>query len=352
MQLTICRKTYHNGLNRLRHLTLDTSRLHPSASLPPIAHLCSLDVRVHGADTAPGIAHRPLIDLDLFTRLNRLHIIGDMWVGIQQQFTGTSHTIETCILQGPMVLSRRSSDFFARIHAGLRYLYCRGTHMIGELATTLPRLEFLALHDTIHGVEVFPFVGSPIRAVSLEVGDLYGPYQLEDHNAILRLVLEHTRDSLQLLALRSASTWALGDAEIHALRSVPLLTALILDGAVTFGRKTQAETCRLVGLKVVTAIDTWSRTAISRSSSTRGKASTRTTPQLTSPWAPTLTDLDSGADQERRRLPEACVCGLLNRRLAFRTVGMEDLCFEVYSWLIADPRASFCAHEDVSNRDS
>lgn len=350
LQLTICRKTYHNGLVRLRHLTLDSSRLHPSTSLPRLVGLCSLDVQIHGADTSPVTARRPLVDLNLFNRLKRLHIIGDMWIGIQQQFTGTSDTVETCILQGPMVLGRRSSDFFVRIQSGLRYLYCRGTHMISEPETILPQLEFLALHDTIHGAGIFPFAGSPIRAVSLEVGDSYGPYQLEDHNAILQLVLDNTRDTLQLLALRSGSMWAPGDVEVGALQSMPLLTALILDGAVEFGRKAWYDIRRLSRLKMITTIDTWTRATVSEPSLTPVKVHMLTVRQRTSPWAsaPLLSDRGSGENQRHRDPPAACVCGLLNRKSAFSTVEIADSCFEVYSWLIADPRASHCAHEDTS----
>lgn len=354
LQLTICRKTYHNGLGRLRHLTLDSSKLHSPASLPQMAHLCSLEVQVHGADTSHLTSRRPLVDLSLFARLARLHIIGDMWIGIQQQFTGSCDTIRTCILQGPMVLGRRSGDFFARIQAGLRYLYCRGTHMISEVEITLPQLEFLALHDTIHGAGVFPFPGSSIRAVSLEVGDSYGPYQLEDHNAILRLVLENTRDTLQLLALRSGSVWAPGDDEVHALQSMPLLTALILDGALVFGRKAWSRIRRLSRLKLIATIDTWTRAAVSASPSTPVEACVLTAQQAISPWAPKLSSVDRhpGEICGWGEPPEVCDCGLLDRKSAFRSVGMQDACFEVYSWLIADPRTSSCAHDDVSKEET
>lgn len=354
LQLTICRKTYHNGLGRLRHLTLDSARIHPSASLPRLAHLCSLEVQILAPDTSQLTTRRPLIDLSLFARLDRLHIIGDMWIGIQQQFTGASDTIQTCILQGPMVLGKRSSDFFARIRSGLRYLYCRGTHMISELETTLSKLEFLALHDTIHGAGVFPFPGSPIRAVSLEMGDSYGPYQLEDHNAVLQLTLEHTQDTLQLLALRSGSMWAPGPVEVRALQAMPLLTALILDGAVVFGRKAWLEICRLPALKVIATIDTWTRAAVSAPPHTIPvEAGGLTVQQATHPWTPELSliDLHQGMVHGWSEPPEACDCGLLDRKFAFRTVGMEDSCFEVYSWLIADPRTAHCTHEDITREE-
>lgn len=260
----VCGRPHRDGLGRLRHLTFDNSKMTATQSLPRMTHLCSLDVRFYRGHLADPAARHPLVDLSRFTRLDRLHIVGDMWSSVQQQFVGACPTITTCILQGPLVLGKRSDVFFARIAANLRYLLCQGTHMISELDTPFPRLEFVALHDTVHHPGVFPFRASPIRAVSLQVSDSYGPYRLEDHNALLRLVLDNTRTTLKLLALRSGLMWAPDTATVWSLHSMSRLSALILDGAVVLDRRARHHDRPQSSLELVAIIDSWIETSVSR----------------------------------------------------------------------------------------
>ena len=43
----------------------------------------------------------------------------------------------------------------------------------------------------------------------------------------------------------------------------------------------------------------------------------------------------------------ACACGYLNRKTFWRFTKLDILWFEVYTWLIADPRYSRCLHENL-----
>ena len=51
-------------------------------------------------------------------------------------------------------------------------------------------------------------------------------------------------------------------------------------------------------------------------------------------------------------IPEACICGRLNRKLFSRCIDQEPLWFEEYLRLVADPRAVYCSHRNLISDDA
>ncbi|KAK5069356.1 hypothetical protein LTR51_008606 [Lithohypha guttulata] len=189
-------------------------------------------VAVHRGSPSSRASSWPLVDLSLLTSLEQLHVQGDVWSRVQDTFTGVSHTVKLCLLRGSMVLGRRSDEFFGRIATGLQYLFCHGTHVIGELSTEFPQLTFLALHQTVHGPGVFLCPSAAVHAVSIEADDSYGRGRVEDLNTLLQLVLDHTQPTLRLLALRTGLSCALAADTVQRFPLMQQLTTVVLDGAV------------------------------------------------------------------------------------------------------------------------
>ena len=256
-------------MTRLRHLTIDSSQRTPTEILPQMVHLKSLEIKISQTNAATTTASRPFVNLCDFTELEQLYIQGDVWSRVQEDFTGKSYTIQTCILEGPLVVGKRSDDFFERIATGLRAIFCQGTHLVGELETTFPRLEFLAMHKTIHSTGTFPFRNSTIRAVSLEIDDSYGPGRLQDSNDFLHLVLTNTKSTLRFLALRSGLVWAPSLITIQSFQQMACLSVLMLDGALAFGRHDWTALFRSSNLDLVATIETWIESGVSRPSKFR-----------------------------------------------------------------------------------
>jgi hypothetical protein len=45
--------------------------------------------------------------------------------------------------------------------------------------------------------------------------------------------------------------------------------------------------------------------------------------------------------------PQACQCGLLNRRLMFTILQLESICLDTFLRFIADPRQKSCSHMNI-----
>lgn len=131
---------------RLRHLSFSTSQRQWTGSLPPLTRLRTLQIAVQRDSPQTNGSSWPLVDLSLLADLEQLHVQGDVWSRVQESFTGVSHTIRCCLLRGPLVVGKRSDDFFGCIATELQSLFCQGTHVVGELRTEFPQLTFLALH--------------------------------------------------------------------------------------------------------------------------------------------------------------------------------------------------------------
>lgn len=347
LQVTLPTSMYSS--TRLRHLTVDNLRRRPPRSIPPMRYLASLDIEVNQAEAPGSATRRPFVNLSHFTRLQRLHIRGGVWSKVSKTFTGESRTVKTCILQGPLVVGKRSDDFFERIATGLESVFCQGTHLIGELQTSFPRLDFLALHKTVRSTGTLAFRSSSIRAVSLEADDSYGPGRVQDLNDLLQLVLTHTKATLRFLALRSGLPWAPSFPTIQSFQQTSYLSAVMLDGAVTLERKDWMAIESRLKLDLVAIIDTWVPSGVSKCEKDQDSPSNGQRQVM-------MTPLRSGSVRSHSRQTtfvghkpsEACRCGHLTRRFAFRSVGIEGPCFDIYSWLVADLRTSDCTHEDVS----
>jgi len=251
-------------LTRLRHLTIDSFQKPSTEVLPPMFHLKSLEIRASQANAGATTTSCPFVNLCDFTSLEQLYVQGDLWSRVQETFTGKSCTIQTCILEGALVVGKRSDEFFERIAPGLRAIFCQGTHLVGELETAFPQLAFLALHKTINSTGTFPFRNSAIHAVSLEVDDSYGPGRLQDSNEFLQLVLTRTESTLRFLTLRSGLWWMPSLPTVKSFQRMACLSDLMLDGALDFGRHDWTALHCSLNLHLVTTIDTWIKSGVSR----------------------------------------------------------------------------------------
>ncbi|KAK5077786.1 hypothetical protein LTR70_009412 [Exophiala xenobiotica] len=336
VQLMLPERRLHEQLltTRLRHLSLGTSQRKWTGSLPPLTRLRTLQIAVHRGSPQTNGSSWPLVDLSLLTELEQLHVQGDIWSRVQETFTGVSHTIRCCLLRGPLVVGTRPDDFFGRIATGLQSLFCQGTHVVGQLRTDFPQLAFLALHQTVQRPGVFLCPHATIRAISIEADDSYGRDRVEDLNMLLQLVLDHTLPTLRLLALRSGLSCILTPETLHRFPLMQHRTAVVLDGAIVMDQPLPTSgTGNFTPPRITVTIDSWLQSG--------GR---------TSPSPPNamnhLTQLDT-ADSPMAP-PQRCRCGHWDRELAFDHAGVDRACFDMYAWLIADPRAPVCGHRRPS----
>ncbi|KAK5947819.1 hypothetical protein OHC33_011160 [Knufia fluminis] len=296
----------------------------------PVAQHLSTPIAVHRGSPLTNGSSWPLVDLSLLTELEQLHVQGDVWSRVQETFTGVSHTIRCCLLRGPLVVGTRSDNFFGRIATGLQSLFCQGTHVVGELRTGFPQLAFLALHQTVQRPGVFLCPHATIRAISIEADDSYGRDRVEDLNTLLQLALDHTRPTLELLALRSGLSCILTAETLHRFPRMQHRTTVVLDGAIVMGQPLPTTgTGGLTFPRITVTIDSWLQSG------------GRTTPSPPNAMNH-LTQLDT-ADSPMTP-PQRCRCGHWDRELAFDHAGVDRACFDTYAWLIADPRAPTCGH--------
>ncbi|KAK5072288.1 hypothetical protein LTR70_010630 [Exophiala xenobiotica] len=312
LQLMLPERRLHERLltTRIKHLSLNTPQRRWSGSLPPLTRLRTLQIALHGRSASTHRSSWPLVDLSLLTDLEQLHIQGDVWSRVQETFTGVSHIIRCCLLRGPLVVGTRSDDFFRRIATGLQSLFCHGTHVVGQLSTKFPQLAFLAFHQTVQRPGVFLCPHATVRAISIEADDSYGCGRVEDLNTLLQLVLDHTRPTLELLALRSGLSCALAAETLHRFSLVQHMTAVVFDGAIVTDQPLRTTgTGRLTPPRITVTIASWlpngGRTPPSPSNSIRH-----------------LTQLNTADGQIVP--PQRCQCGHWDRKLAFDHVGVDQ----------------------------
>ena len=354
------------GLAALRHLTVNVKHSsHDTATLPPLDRLRSLDIYFTGRITMPssGTAAR-LVDFSRFRELVSLYIEGDAWSGVADRFTGSSDSLLVCILRGPLVITAAFNQFFDRISTTLRYLYLYGTHLVGRVDTRFLHLQHLSLHKVISGNRVFPFPHcQALRSLAIESEDVYAPSRLEDLNGLLQVALLHTASTLQFLILRSGFFWILSPISVHAIQRAIHLRALLLDGAVVLDGRDWLLILASMNLELIVRIDSWLHATVSISHRTAKLQDTdgELFPQndIKALVQQKLPGMTADRDKFRQARPgtalsagRACTCGLLNRQMFSRSTSMESVCFEVYSWLISDPRSRRCTHENIMERAS
>ena len=227
--MTLPRTRLLPGLRHLRSLTLYNDSV-PSEHLLKTTYLRSLDLNLERVRSDLDLRNTS-IDLSDFTFLEHLAIQGTIWSDLQETFTGSSSTIKTCTLRGPLVLGKRSEAFFSRIATGLQSLYCYGVHLIGRLDTVFPKLTFLALHKTIYAIGVFPFPRSELRTVSVEVERCYTARSSDEASDVIEFVLQNTRRTLEFLVLRSEITFVPDSLIFKNICAMTHPSILVLDGS-------------------------------------------------------------------------------------------------------------------------
>jgi hypothetical protein len=243
-------------LSGLRHLTVHVDQQqHASEPLPALIQLDSLQIRVRGR---PAHRQSALVDLSTYPSLRSLCIDGDTWTGLTRTFIGQSQSLEMCVLRGQLVVTNQLNDFFSRLAASLKYLYCYGVHLVGGVDVVLPQLELLSLHKVLSSNRLSPFTNCPVlETLAVEADDSMTKERHEELNSLLQLLLLHLASSLTTLILRSGLSWRLSPIAVHALQRSRLLRNLLLDGAVVMdGRDWLLVSCTGT-LDMVTKVDSW-----------------------------------------------------------------------------------------------
>lgn len=194
-----------------------------------LAALRSLDLHVDRAGLTQSGGWSAHIDLSALMGLERLELRGTMWSDLKETFVGSSASIRSCILRGPLVIGSRSERFFDRIAPGLTSLICHEVHLVSRIDTIFPQLSLLGLHRTIHATGIFPFSRSSLRTVLVELDDAG---DINDTNNVVRVtqgVLNGTNQSLKTMIVHSHSMVILQNTYRILSRINSLLNVVMFD---------------------------------------------------------------------------------------------------------------------------
>lgn len=191
--------------------------------------LHSLDLHLDRADLVQSIERNVQIDLSKLKSLERLEVSGTMWSDFEDAFVGSSASIRSCILRGPLVVGTRSQRFFDRFASGLTSLFCHEVHLVSRVDTIFPELTLLGLHHTIHATGIFPFSRSSLRTVLLELSDLGDVSEANDVASVAQTLVNEMKPSLETMFVHSNSMAILQDTCEALFHTDTPLVAVMVD---------------------------------------------------------------------------------------------------------------------------
>lgn len=235
-------------------------------TLPKIPQLSYLNLRLKGRRVSNSATSGSIVDFGYYPKLLQLCIEGDAWSGISDVFTGKTNSLIMCCLKGPIIITTRLRMFFDRIAAGLRYLFCHSTHLVGKLETHFPELRHLSVHKVMAASPVFPFVNCE-RLTSLAIEGEDVDTATSKFNGLLQDALQCTGTTLKGLTLRSGCFRLLNPTSIHAILRNCQLNHLLLDGAICADDRDWTILFRTMDFHIVASVPSWAAGQVSLSAS-------------------------------------------------------------------------------------